>query len=99
MRDAETSSEWLHYTGECIQGPLAGRSLTMLDSPLVSWKAFRELHATDGATVVPQSNSWFRRLFGRLETSHRLFHLTGMFRQTMRPPDPRLPEQEFGLGI
>ena len=97
MRDQETRSEWLHYTGECIAGPLAGRTLPMLDGSLLSWKSFRTLYPE--ATVAPPTNAWWRRVAGRIETKLGLFHLTGMFRRTMRAPDARLPEQEFGLGI
>ena len=38
MRDQETRSEWLHYTGECIVGPLAGSTLPMLDGLVVDFR-------------------------------------------------------------
>lgn len=99
MRDDQSRSEWLHFTGECILGPMAGRSLGILDTSLMSWQAFKELHA--GHTVIEHTQAAWRRamgaLFGRREMP--LFRLPGMFTKTMRERDGRLPDMEFGLGI
>lgn len=108
MQDSLTGSHWLHYTGECILGELAGRSLTMLDTSALSFGAFRQLYGSgsgsgSGAgngTVVEPTTSWWRKLAGKIETNLHFFALPGMFRRTLpKQIDPRLPESTLGLGV
>ena len=98
MRDQQSSSEWLHYTGECIVGPHAGRSLEMLATTAMTWRAFRATFPD--ASAVPLAREWWRRLlgsvFGRRGGGG---YLPRLFRATMNGADPRLPEGELGLGV
>lgn len=98
MRDDETSSEWLHFTGECIAGAEKGRSLEMLSTTMMSWRAFRETFA--GGTTIPLARQWWRRLIGRVVGGRRSFtFLPKTFRDTMTDLDDRLPKGELGLGV
>ena len=97
MRDESTSSEWLHYTGECIVGPRAGRTLDMLSTTAMTWRAFRESYPE--GTTIPPPEQWWRRVMGRLVGSRRGAFLPGFFRDTMHAGDARLPEGELGLGV
>jgi hypothetical protein len=52
MYDRETESDWQQSTGRCIGGPLAGRRLTALPAPLLTYERFREAYP-DGAVLQP----------------------------------------------
>lgn len=100
MRDEESRSQWLHYTGECIQGEHAGSALPMLPTTLTSWKAFRALHPT--GTTIDRESSWWRRLAGRIAGARDMalpFGLPPLFTNTMRARDTRLKDNELGLGV
>lgn len=97
MRDADTGSTWLHFTGECVLGELAGRSLALVPTTLLSWKSFRDLYK-EGSVIAPTNPRW-RRILSRVISNPPVFFMPGFFRPTMRPPDNRLPESELGLGL
>lgn len=44
MYDKQTSSLWVHVTGEAIKGTLKGQRLAFLPSEVVCWRAFRRAH-------------------------------------------------------
>ncbi|WP_396610307.1 DUF3179 domain-containing protein [Haloferax sp. S1W] len=52
MYDRETESEWKQSLGECITGPLAGESLTVLPAAVTTWAAFEEANP-DGRVMAP----------------------------------------------
>lgn len=100
MRDAETGSEWLHYTGECVVGPMAGKTLSMLTTELMTWRAFRERYA--GATVIDDTPSLFRRLMGKVTAMRDVpsfFRLPPWFTRTMTKATRDIADMEFGLGV
>lgn len=100
MRDAQTGSQWLHYTGECVDGPMAGRTLEMLAMNILDWPEFRRRHP--GATVIDQSRSMFRRLMGWMDGARDVpswFGLPGFFRRSMRRTESSVGDMEFGLGV
>lgn len=97
MRDKETGSCWLHFTGECVMGRYAGHALALVPTSLLSWRAFRTLYPQ--ATVIGPTNPLWRRLLGRIISNPPVFVMPGFFRRTMREPDRRLPESELGLGL
>lgn len=51
MYDRETDSEWKQSLGECIAGPLAGASLSVLPAALVEYGTFERDH--DGVVLQP----------------------------------------------
>ena len=52
LYDRETDSEWKQSTGECIDGELAGKRLSVLPAPMTTYQAFREAHP-DGVVLQP----------------------------------------------
>lgn len=44
MYDRETDSWWAQATGNAINGPLRGRSLTLVPSSMVRWRDWKRLH-------------------------------------------------------
>lgn len=100
MRDAQTGSQWLHYTGECVDGPMAGRALSMLTTNVLSWNALRQ--RLPQATVIANSTSLFRRLLAVVDARREapsFFRLPSWFTRTMRRGPSPLPDMAFGLGV
>ena len=62
MWDWETESWWQQLTGEAIVGELAGKKLTFLAGPIVSWGDFKE--ANPDGKVLSQDTG-FQRDYGR----------------------------------
>ena len=62
MWDRETESWWQQLTGEAIVGDLAGKKLTFLAGPIVSWGDFKE--ANPDGKVLSQDTG-FQRDYGR----------------------------------
>ena len=62
MWDRKTESWWQQLTGEAIVGELAGKKLTFLPGPIISWGDFKE--ANPGGKVLSQDTG-FRRDYGR----------------------------------
>jgi len=46
MYDRQTESRWIHATGRCVSGPLAGKVLETIPSRVMPWKTWRALHPT-----------------------------------------------------
>ena len=44
MYDRETDSLWSQFTGEAVEGPLAGARLELIPAQLVTWRAWKEQH-------------------------------------------------------
>jgi hypothetical protein len=98
--DRETGSWWDHITGECVDGALAGKRLTV--SPLLHMTAAGALAAHPDARIAVGRQSvrervmsalfdWMRRSLGRL--------LVPLAKSTMGTQDGRLPRWEIGLGV
>ena len=96
MQDDATHSQWLHYTGECVEGPAVGDQLESYASEVTTFSAFKAAHP-DGTITAPTNALW-RRVFGWFETYFHPPVLPGMFRRTMTASDRRLSEQTLGLG-
>jgi hypothetical protein len=52
MYERETGSEWRQTTGECIEGPVEGRTLPLVPSRTTTWVQFRAAHP-DGVVLQP----------------------------------------------
>ncbi|MEF8828855.1 MAG: DUF3179 domain-containing protein [Haloarcula sp.] len=52
MYDRETESEWKQPLGKAISGPLEGRQLVVVPSPMLTWKQFRTAYP-DGVVLQP----------------------------------------------
>lgn len=98
--DRETGSWWDHITGECVDGKLAGKRLSI--SPLFHETATRALATHPNAQIAVARQSvyerlmsgffdWMRRWAGRF--------LVPLAKSTMGKEDRRLGRWEIGLGV
>ena len=62
MWDRQTESWWQQLTGEAIVGTLAGKQLTFLPAPIISWADFKAAHPN--GRVLSQDTG-FSRPYGR----------------------------------
>ena len=62
MWDRQTETWWQQITGEAIVGELAGKKLTFLPAPIISWEDFKE--ANPDGKVLSQDTG-FQRDYGR----------------------------------
>ena len=61
MYDRQTRSWWQQFTGEAVVGALAGRQLTFLSAPIISWQDFKDAYP-DGMAL--SHDTGFRREYG-----------------------------------
>ena len=54
MRDTETGSHWQQIGGDCFEGPLKGKRLTMVPFLYTTWGEWREQHP-DTQVLVPEA--------------------------------------------
>ncbi len=52
MYDRQTESEWKQSTGVCMNGELAGETLSPLPAAMISWESF-QCEYTDGEVLQP----------------------------------------------
>jgi len=103
MRDEETESLWDHITGECFDGPLAGRQLDFWPVNLTNVAA--ELARSPDTILLRSSHrslhSVVMKGIGKLVSYNRKGTLLAPhFRRSMSGEiDTRLPEGEQGLGL
>ncbi len=62
MWDRQTETWWQQLTGKGIVGELAGRKLTFLPAPIISWADFKAAHPT---SQVLSRDTGFDREYGR----------------------------------
>ena len=62
MWDRQTETWWQQLTGEGIVGTLAGKKLTFLPAPIISWADFKAAHP-DGQVL--SRDTGFRRRYGQ----------------------------------
>ena len=104
MRDEETESLWDHITGECFEGPLAGRNLDFWPVSMTTVAAERANHPE---TILLKSDhrSLISMLMKMIVRRQSLINNKGTFlppgfRGSMHSTiDSRLPEGEQGLGV
>lgn len=98
MKDRETGSLWSHYTGEALEGPLAGRTLPWVQTGRSQWGRLRAEHPD--ATVPEKYELNFRATppaSGRGEAMGE--SIPPAFVPTMPGRDRRLGRHEHGLGL
>lgn len=98
LYDRPTRSLWMHYTGTCFAGRLAGRALTPLPTGThTTWAAWRRDHpGTD--VMAPQSrfaSSYYTRRAARSGDPFVPEH----FDETIARRDARLAPNELLLGV
>lgn len=97
MYDRQSETWWQQATGEGIVGEYAGRQLTFVSAPLVSWGMFKEAYP-DGSVLSRETG--FNRPYGE-NPYERYDHLdNNPWRQFFRPrPDDRLPAMERVVAV
>lgn len=94
MYDRETRTLWSHFTGEAIEGPLAGRTLTMLISvPKISWGAWKEKYPHTRVLSVQGREDLRQDTYRDYHASSR----TGLFEP--EHADRRLRAKEMVIGV
>lgn len=98
LYDRGTQSLWMHFTGACFHGPLAGRRLAPLATGRhTTWGAWRAAHpATD--VMAPEAR-FERQYFARAQCRSGDAFLPPTFPGTIQWRDPRLPLSELLLGV
>jgi hypothetical protein len=98
LYDRRTTSLWMHTTGECFAGELAGRALAPLESGRhTTWGAWKQDHPTTDV-MAPDANfekSYFRRDHAKSGAAF----LPPDFPSTIQDRDPRLPLEALLLGV
>ncbi len=98
LYDRATSSLWMHFTGECFEGPLKGRRLPALAAGRhTTWGAWRRAHP--GTDVMAPDPRFERSYFLREQCRSGAAFLPPDFPPTIQSRDPRLPLEELLLGV
>ena len=103
MFDRETYSLWMHITGECFAGPLAGKTLTRVPSGRhTTWLDWRTLHPeTD--VLEPEAKYLGRHddkgYFGREGSRSGDPYLPDLFVPTIQTKDKRLALADLVHGV
>lgn len=98
LYDRETGSLWMHFTGECFEGPHAGRRLAPLASGRhTTWEAWRR--AFPDTEVMAPDPAFQRRYFERRACRRGDPFLPGDFPATIQSRDPRLELSDLLLGV
>lgn len=63
MRDVETGSLWSHILGECMEGPLKGKTLRNVASVMTTWHEWRKTHPETVVLDLSRTVKGFRRDF------------------------------------
>lgn len=61
MVDTETESQWSHFLGRAMDGPLMGARLSTLPSELTTWGQWRRAHENSTVLNLPRSSKSFVR--------------------------------------
>ncbi len=97
VTDVETGSLWQQASGECVAGPLAGRSLTVLGGALERFGPWQQAHPA--ALVAREPTGWT----GVLPRALVVRMLRGATRRAMVPgrtlTDRRLPGEAMVVGL
>lgn len=98
LYDRETQSLWMHFTGECFAGKLAGKSLKPLDTGRhTTWAAWKRDHPTTDAMAPDRK---FKPVyFARSQSRSGDPLLPPDFPATIQSRDPRLPLEALLLGV
>ena len=98
LYDRGTHSLWMHFTGECFHGPLAGRRLRPLASGRhTTWAAWSAAHP-EGDVMAPDPRH-ARSYFPRSQSRSGSPALPSEFPATIQSRDPRLALSELLLGV
>lgn len=99
MRDTETDSHWQQIGGDCFEGPMKGKRLTMIPFLYTTWAEWRTQHP-ETVVLIPEPNYkdaydfMNNRISGIAYGSNKK-----PGRELIREQDDRLPNYEQVIGI
>lgn len=75
LKDAETGSLWIQATGQSIQGPAIGRSLSVIPSQMMTWSVWKDLYPSGLvlSTNTGVTRDYTRHPYGNYDTSKGLY--------------------------
>jgi Protein of unknown function (DUF3179) len=99
MSDSETGSHWQQISGECFEGPMKGKRLTMVPFLLTTWGEWRGLHPQT-VVLVPEEkyHDQYAAMAKRIATIAYGSNKSPD-RELIRQQDTRLPNYEQVIGI
>lgn len=99
MSDAETGSFWQQIGGECFEGPMKGKRLTMVPFLYTTWKEWRTQHP-DTLALVPEPayKKGYDQMAQRI-ASIQYGSSRNPGRPLVREADSRLPNYAEVIGI
>ena len=99
MRDLETNSHWQQIGGDCFEGPMKGKRLTMVPFLYTTWGEWRTQHP-DTLVLVPEPAYKEAYDFMNNRISNWAFGSNKKpGRELIREQDNRLPNYEQVIGI
>lgn len=95
LRDRETRTLWAPFSGQALEGPLAGKRLERIPLSLTRWNEWKSRHPETGviwgpAQVRSGHGSWYEP--GK-------WGIVGEMAETLQGWDPRLPENALVYGL
>jgi thiol-disulfide isomerase/thioredoxin len=95
LRDRETRTLWAPFSGQALEGPLAGKKLERLPLSLMRWKEWKERHPETSVLWGPEQargghGSWY---------APGKWGIVGEMGATIESWDPRLPENTLVYGV
>jgi hypothetical protein len=99
MSDSETGSHWQQIGGDCFEGPMKGKRLTMVPFLYTTWGEWRAQHPQTLA-LVPEADrkAEYAGMAQRI-ASIEYGSNKAPGRELVRPADGRLPNYEEVIGI
>jgi hypothetical protein len=99
MRDLETNSHWQQIGGDCFEGPMKGKRLTLIPFLYTTWGEWRGQHP-DTLALVPEAE--YKEAYDFMSRRIATFasgsnNKPG--RELVREADTRLPNYEQVIGI
>lgn len=97
LYDQETRSNWLHLSGECIEGPRKGARLQPIPGVHATWAEWKRMHPeTD---VMAPDVKFEPKYFPRESAERGLSYFPDGFLKTIQKRDKRLGLTDLCLGV
>jgi hypothetical protein len=99
MKDSETGSYWQQIGGECFEGPMKGKRLTMVLFLFTTWNEWRTQHPDTVALVPEPAHKKGYDEMGQRIASIQYGSIKNPGRPLIREADSRLPNYAEVIGI
>ena len=99
MRDLETDSHWQQIGGDCFEGPMKGKRLTMVPFLYTTWGEWRKQHADTLALIPEPAYKEAYEFMNQRITNWTFSSNKKPGRDLIREQDNRLANYEQVIGI